>query len=749
MKLSKKIKNISNNRSRKKIQNNTNIRSNKKDLNLILNDKQKEEICKKFATFDTFEDKVEQKFKDAGIDFLSTNYNLEKKILSDLKKAVSPSKITPNNDFYSYINERWLKDYNIEADLGYIIQLDNFRLVQDKVYRELLQIANDYIKENQNSRKAKIMSTYINSFSVWDTLEQSLESAMIEINKIDAFRKEEDGLWKLLGYINSNEIINHGCPFVWSVNPDDKNPEIYKCFIGPVKLTLLDIMVYFDDGTDVHYKKKYKNTYIKFLKDLFENAFGKNHNFNIEDIINVELKLLNVMTCDILKESPDNYNLVTKQEALEKYEFDWDNFGLALGFKETPNEFIATNLNYLLCCTQLLKKEWNSEEWRTYWIYIFIRQQQRFNEKGRSIFFDFHGKFERGAQQQISQELIPIFGLSMAFNSFLQNAYIEKYNNTKYVNYVKTMVEDFRIIFMRIIKRNNWLQPKTKQMALSKLENFKMYIGSHKIPDDEILLDDYSNTNAWYNLKKVVDVRHKTAVNLINKKVIHDIAVVDWTSTPPKLIGTQSYLVNAFYTPTRNSITIPLAYIQKPFVDLDERGIEYNLAHVGFTIGHEMSHALDDWGSKYNANGVLDNWWTEKDKKKFNEIKKDIIKEYEDFAKRDGIDYDATISIGENLADITSITICREYLRDFQLKNEDILPIQTLSFEVFFVYFAFQYRQKISKEAIKAHLKTDPHPLDKYRCNVPLTRLPVFRTIFNVKKGDGMWWHSTNRVWEN
>jgi len=170
----------------------------------------------------------------------------------------------------------------------------------------------------------------------------------------------------------------------------------------------------------------------------------------------------------------------------------------------------------------------------------------------------------------------------------------------------------------------------------------------------------------------------------------------------------------------KNGINIPLAYIQKPFIDLDERGVEYNLTMFGFTISHERSHALDDWCSQY-----------------------------ETFASYDGIKFDAWPSIGDDLADISGITICREYLREFQLKNEDILPIQRLSFEAFFVYFAIQSRQQISKKAIIAQLKTNPHPLDKYRCNVPLSRIPTFRTIFNIKKGDKMWWHSTNRVWED
>jgi putative endopeptidase len=713
-----------------------------------INEKDKEKICENFGTFNTFEDKIEQKFKDAKIDFLATNYNLEKKILNDLKKAVSPSNITPQNDFYSYVNERWLKEYNAEENKGYIVQFDNFRLIQDKVYRELIQLFEIYLKKKSNSPKIEIIKNYYNSFLVWDSNMESYESAMKELQIIDNLREQSNGLWKLLGYINQNEIINHGAPFVWSLNPDEKNPSIYKSYINTVKLSLVDIMVYIDDGTDVEYKKKYKNTYLSYLKNLFDNTFGKNHKFNVADIFNVEQKLLNAMGCDIIKnEDPENYNIINTKTLLSKYEFDWDTFAKSLGYKTIPSTIITSSLNYLLCCTQLLKNEWNTEEWRTYWIYIFIRQQQRFNEYGNDIFFNFHGKFERGQQQTMQIDILPIYGITFAFNSILQNSYIKEYNNEKYVNYVKTMALDFRTIFIRIIKRNNWLQPITKKKAIEKLINFKFNIGSHYIPDDSIYMN-YSATNAWYNLRKVALYRHKKAISLEGKKVNPNISVVDWSVQPPKFIGTQSFLVNAFYTPTQNSITIPLAYIQKPFVDLDERGIEYNLAHVGFTIGHEMSHALDDFGSKYDSQGKLNIWWTKKDNIRFNEIKKDIIKQYEYFAERDNIKYDASISIGENLADISSMTICREYLRDFQLKNEDILPIQTLSFEVFFVYFAFQYRQKISEKSIQAHLKSDPHPLDKYRCNVPLSRLPVFRTIFNVKKGDGMWWKSTNRVWE-
>lgn len=739
------IKNKTRKKREAKLQNKIKPKISKSLINL--SKEQKDIVCKNyFNKYETFEDKIEETFNKNNIDFLSTNYNLEKEILKDLRKAVSPSKINPQNDFYSYINDRWLKDFEVQTGQEYIVQVDNFRLVQDKVFRELLTIVDEYVNSN-NTKFAKCLKTFYHSSKHYNTDAQSEYYVSYFVLSVDELRKDKKNLWNLLGLLNYNEIISYGSPFVWSLNPDDKNPNVYRCYIDAPQLTLIDINIYFDHESD-EYAKNYKKRYIKYLNDLFSNAFGNNHGYNVHDIFDCEIKILNMYDCSIIKkENPDNYNVVYKKDALEHFGFDWKAFASALGFKYTPDFFITSNLNYLLCMTQLLLKEWDNEKWRTYWIYVYIRQEQRFNDKGQKIFYDFHGNFVRGQEKTVDMSLFPIYPLGFAFNSFLTNEYIAKYKNQASIDYVKTMAKDLKTVFIRIIKRNKWLEPKTKKMAIKKLENFKLTVGSpEQLRDDPML--DYLENDLWGNLTKAAMWRHENAVILEGKHII-DIPVMDWAQTPPKFIGTQAFVVNAAYTPSENGIYIPLGYIQKPFVDLEERGIEYNLAHIGFTIAHEMSHALDDWGSKYDDTGKLNKWWTKKDQQKFKEIQDDVIKQYETFASYDGIKFDAAPSIGEDLADISGLTICREYLRDFQLKNEDNLPIQKLSFESFFVYFAIQQRQQLSKKALAAQLKTNPHPPDKYRCNVPLSRLPVFRAIFDVKKGDKMWWHSTNRVWED
>jgi predicted metalloendopeptidase len=707
-------------------------------------------LCKKKpTTYNTFEDKIEKKFKDNKIDFLSVNYNLEKQILKDLKKAVSPSNISPQNDFYSYINERWLNKYELEKSQQYITQVDDFRIIQDKVYKELKDIIIDYLDnpKNHNDKKRPYIKTAFESFNTTNTRKQQMHDAKNIVVMIDELIKDKDNLWKLLANYNTNEIVSWSCPFVWKINPDEKNPKIYKCYLESPQLSLIDIDVYIDDGKNVEYKKKYRKHFFSYLSNIFTLAFGSNHEFNIEDVFNCEVKILYAMGCDLIKiKDSDNYNLVTKKEALNNFNFNWEVFAKELGFKEIPEDFVTSNINYLLCGTKLLLDEWNSKEWRTYWIYIYIKQIQRFSYYGRNEYFNFNGKFMRGQQEIVSEGIYSVFPMCYLFNTFLSNEYIRIYNNKTYNNYVLTMVEDLKTVFIRILARNKWLQPKTKLKAIKKLKYLKIIIDSPEIVIEDPLLD-YKSHDPWGNLEKMAFWIHNKSIKLVNKPVI-DIHLMDWSQYPVKMVGKQPYVVNAFYTPTENSIYIPLAYIQKPFVDLDQRGIEYNLAHLGFTISHEMSHALDDLGRRYNEFGQLDKWWTPSDEKYFYKIQKDVVKQYEAFASYDGIKFDAWPSIGEDLADISGITICVEYLRDFQLKNQDILPIQSTSFHTFFIYFAMQQRQKVSQKALQAQLKTNPHPLDKYRTNVPLSRLLVFRVLFNVKKGDKMWWHSTNRVWE-
>jgi putative endopeptidase len=707
------------------------------------------------GSYTTFEDKIEDLFKKKNIDILSKTFNLEKTIVSQLKEHINPKGIKPNDDFYSYINDRWIEDYELLEEQKYIIEIDDYRVTQDKIYRELIQLIDDYITNpaTKDTKKAKCMKNAYTSFKIYNTDEQIKVLAKTMVEYVDKNRQDKYGVWEMLGLLSSSEITVWGSPFVWSIYPDELDPKLYKSYIEPPRLSIIDMNVYIDYITDTEKDKKYKNNYRKnyftYLNNLFTICFGDNHGFNIKDIYEVEIEIIHAMACHLVKSDNSNdYNIVSTKQALTIFNFDWELFGKSLGFKNVPEYFITSNINYLLCGTKLLNENWDSEKWRTYWIYLFIRQPARWNKKGSHNFYEFDGKFVRGQEAPIDEHINPIFCMGYLFDTFLTNEYISKYADRSAIDYVKNMAEDLKSVFIRIIKRNDWMQSTTKKKALEKLNNFKFIIGSiEQVMEDKLL--DYKPDDPWGNLVKFAAFRQTIAVTLFGKDVINCQSVIDWTQHYPKFVGTQVFIANASYTPITNSIYIPLGYIQQPFVDLDQRGLEYNLSRIGFALSHEMSHALDDVGSNYDELGRLNNWWTEKDAEAFKKIQKDVKEQYEAFAKYDGINIDGELTIGEDLADISGLAICEEYLSDFQLKNADILPVQSLSYTSFFIYFAVQARQRMSKKAVLAQLKTNPHPLDKYRCNIPLSRSNVFRAIYNVKKGDKMWWKSTNSVWEN
>ena len=658
-----------------------------------------------------------------------------------------------NIDFYNYVNLQWMKEIVIEDEPKYYVQVDNFRLIQEKVFYELVKYVKEYIKNNKTSKKAIAIKNVYNSMVSESNVKMNNHVKEI-LDLIDhTFNpKTKTNMYDILSAINSNEIISWGSPIQWNLLPDEKNVKKYISHLSTTKLSIYDYLIYIDDPSDTLETKKYK-AYIKksffiYLNKLFAlyapiNNDKKNHKYNPQDIWDVELELLTAMGCDSGAKSNNNiYNSVSAHELETEYNFNWTEFAQKLGYKEIPKRIVVSNLSALKCTIKLLNEQWNTPKWKTYWVYIYLRQLSRFNNKDRLIYFDFFKKILQGNPVSMPDEIYPITGLSLCFNTFLTEQYKENNNNQLYVDYTEHLGNDLRTLFYYKIYRNTWLDPSTKKAALKKLMKLKLVVGSpENLREDPIL--DYKSDDSWYNMLLLIDWKHKQYLSLEGKDII-DIPRIDWERF--KLVGTQSYIVNAFYTPTSNSINIPLAYLQPPFIDLKERGLEYNLAFLGYTIAHEISHCFDANGSKFDENGNLNDWWTKNDKLEYQKKIKDVINQYETFAKRDEIEFDAAIGVSESLADISGMALVEEYLRDVLVIDRDIDIIRRSNLKKLYYYLAIQGKQKIYKDAIKSQLKINPHPLEKYRVNCPLSRLPIFKAVFDIKKGDDMWWNNDS-IW--
>lgn len=206
-----------------------------------------------------------------------------------------------------------------------------------------------------------------------------------------------------------------------------------------------------------------------YLKGVFKNILGPNNNIDIENLMRVE-KILDAKNCNEVTEGNNYYNRVYRKEALEKYGFNWDEYSKTIGFETPPDFFIIDNLNYLKCVIRLLKEEWNTEEWRPFWLLIYYRFITRFTQKWRNTYFNYYGKFQKGLQgswynnDSIKSALL----LSYPFGHFLSKQYSLRYTNQQNIEFIKKLAEDLKLVFIRILKRNKWLSPKTQNMLYIK-----------------------------------------------------------------------------------------------------------------------------------------------------------------------------------------------------------------------------------------------------------------------------------------
>jgi predicted metalloendopeptidase len=209
------------------------------------------------------------------------NKNINDTLVKLLRKKTVPKGILPNNDFYTYINYEWIKYTKVDTQKeGYIVQLDDFRLVQNKVFYELIDIILNYIKKNKNELSKQISNVYQSGIKLLDDNQAKNHlNNYINFYNLNTKMRDNMGLWRFLGVMNKNDIISFGLPLVFGLNPDLKDSKIFRCTMNQPILSIIDIKVYFDDGNDVSYKKDYKKRFFNYIDQMFEKFFGKNNNF--------------------------------------------------------------------------------------------------------------------------------------------------------------------------------------------------------------------------------------------------------------------------------------------------------------------------------------------------------------------------------------------------------------------------------------------------------------------------------------
>jgi len=269
-----------------------------------------------------------------------------------------------------------------------------------------------------------------------------------------------------------------------------------------------------------------------------------------------------------------------------------------------------------------------------------------------------------------------------------------------------------------------WMSDQTRQKALAKLATFTPKIG---YPDKwrdysalEIKRDSY-----LANAQRADAFEMKRNLDKLGKPIDRN----EWGMPPQQ--------VNAYYNPLLNEIVFPAAILQPPFFD-PEMDDAVNYGAMGAVIGHEILHGYDDQGSKFDADGNMQNWWTEEDRAKFEARTKKLIDQYSGYTVAGGAQVNGELTLGENIADLGGVMMAHAALQK-ALAGKSRDKIDGLTPEQrFFLSWAQVWRSNDRPELLKLRVNTDNHSPAQFRINGPLCNLKEFQEAFGCKEGDGM-----------
>lgn len=287
------------------------------------------------------------------------------------------------------------------------------------------------------------------------------------------------------------------------------------------------------------------------------------------------------------------------------------------------------------------------------------------------------------------------------------------------------MVQNLEAALDERIGELDWMGEATKRAARAKLKAFGNKIG---YPDKWRTYDGVKIGRTSYFANHLACRTAETA--RLTAQIGKPTDRGEWRMTAPT--------VNAFYSPTLNTINFPAGILQPPFYD-DAWDDAVNYGAIGAVIGHEMSHGFDDQGRKFDAAGNLRDWWTAEDLAHYQARSQKVEAQYSEYTVLDSLHVNGRLTLGENTADIGGLAIAFAALQR-ELKRQPA-PARIEGFtpeQRFFLAYARIWRRLDRDEALRRQVLTNPHSPAHWRVNGPLSDLDEFAKAFGCKEGDAM-----------
>jgi len=641
--------------------------------------------------------------------------------------------VKPNEDFYRFVNGSWLKNTQIPSDKTRWGTYDELRQKTDIDALNILKEAAKNPKYLSNTDEGKAVNLYKSILDSVGRDKKGLSPLKPYLAKINAVKNVKD-LQKLL--VEMEPIGGIGFMGV-GIDGDAKNSNRNVIYVAPGNVGLPDRDYYVSEDKDSKEKReKYVLHMARMLQFLGEKP--KKAKSDADKILALETAMSQPRLDRVeRRDRRKSYNPM-KVSDLQKLtpSIDWKAYMTNIGLKN-EDSLVVSQPKYMVALEAIFKEN-KVEDWKAYMRWTLLNSSAgKLSKTVEVANWEFYGKTLTGAMQQRPRDERALQVINGSIGEALGKLYVEKKFPAEAKVKAEKMIKNIFRAFENRINNLTWMSAETKIKAIEKLHKTKFKIGyPDKWKDYSALtlnspeeggtyFDNMKNISRW-SFQKDIDELHKP------------VDKAEWRTSPQ--------IVNAFYNPSFNEITFPAGVLQPPFYNY-QADEAVNYGSIGCTIGHEVSHAFDDSGSRYDADGNLNNWWTAEDLKQFTALTAALADQYSAIEPFPGIHIDGKFTLGENIGDLGGVNVSYDGLQLFLKENGRPELIDGYTPEQrFYISWTTKWRSQIRDEALKNQLKTDPHSPGMYRAYVPLQNVDAFYEAFNIKPGDKMYIAPEKRV---
>lgn len=633
--------------------------------------------------------------------------------------------VSPRENFYLYANGGYISRTEIPAEESRWGVFNELRDEADLRVNKILKEASANESAEAGSLEEKIGLFYKSGMDTERIESEGMKALETELALIDNMKNVDD-LFATLGTFHRHAIFGG---FVSYVSQDAKNSERYIINMVQGGTGLPDRDYYLVEDED---KVEIRAKYVEYLTNLYGlmGADPEASAANANLVMEIETAMAKNSMDRVERRDPyKTYHLMNVDGLKELADLPWEVYFENLGLPD-PGEVNVAQTDFYSGLEELTKK-YSIEQWNIYLHAVLLRSSAAYlSGDFVQTNFDFYGKVLEGTEEMKERSKRITEHTNGALGFGIGQLYVERHFSSTAKEMALDMVENILAVMKERLSNLEWMGQETRDQAINKLNTILPKIG---FPDTWRDFSGMAIADQPY-VKNVMTAREFNFQYRLDK-IGKPVDKTEWGITPQT--------VNAYYNPSKNEIVFPAGILQAPFFD-EKVDAALNYGGFGAVIGHELTHAFDDQGSKFDADGNLKNWWTEEDLANFQARSKMVEEQYSEYTVLDSIHVNGKLTLGENIADIDGLRISfYAWKRSLDGKTgeskDGFTPEQR-----FFVNYGQLWSSLMRPEALKLMVNTNPHSPAQWRVNGSTSSLTEFYEAFGVEEGDAM--HRTERM---